>query len=265
MIHFASFFILSNNNIGFGGLFFMLAATSAIIYLSIKHENKEIKSPFAFNLYTKLSEDTLLYVYVCLSAQMIKNDLRDAREKIAYMSKYFKTHFPNEHKGFSEILCEAYREDIDYHGLVAWLKAKLPAHKDRVQIIYFLVGMGFIDGAINEKELHLLNNLAVQLGLTPKEFESMLGMHQTYEEKSQKAKQKTAVPYVSKLKLATQILGVSEHASMDEIKKAYRSLVKLHHPDRFFNESEAQQEIAQERFMHVQKAYEILEILKKTN
>lgn len=265
MIYFASFFILSNGMNGFDGFFFILMVVGVIIISVLKNENPEIKSPFAFNLYTRLSEDTLLYVYVCLSAQMIKNDLRDAREKIAYMSKYFKIHFPNEHRNFSEILGEAYREDIDYNGLVAWIKAKIPTHKDRVQIIYFLIGIGFIDGAINDKELRLLNNLAMQLGLSPKEFESMLGIHQTYEEKSYKAKQKVEAPVVSKLKLSTQILGVSEHASMDEIKKAYRMLVKKHHPDRFFNASPEQQKIAQERFMHIQKAYELLEILKKTN
>lgn len=265
MICFASFFAFINKTSIAGDVFFMLSIFAIAIYSIIHQKNQELKSPFTFSLRKKMSEDALLNVYICLSAQMIKNDLRDAREKIAYMSKYFKIHFPNEHRGFSEILGEAYREDIDYHGLVAWIKAKLPTHKDRVQIIYFLVGMGFIDGVINEKELQLLNNLAMQLGLTPKEFESMLGMHQTYEEKSYKAKQKTEVPVVSKLKLSTQILGVSEHASMDEIKKAYRSLVKKHHPDRFFKDTPEQQKIAQERFMHIQKAYEILEILKKTN
>ena len=121
---------------------------------------------------------------------MIKNDFRDSHEKIAYMSKYFKTHFPNEQKGFSEIWNEAYKEEVDYQGLVEWLKFKLRQHKDRVQIIDFLMGIAFIDGVINEKELHLMNNLVMRLGLSPKEFEGILGMHKTYEEKSVKAKQK---------------------------------------------------------------------------
>ena len=267
MIYFASFFILAKNEDGsvIGQLILLIFI--GLIWL-ITEKVKMIRhsrSPFSFNLKKELTEDNLLNIYICLSAQMIKNDLRDVREKIDYMNKYFRSHFPNKHNGFSEVLNSAYREEIDFHGLIDWLKAKLPKHKDRVQIIYFLVGMAFIDGAVNERELHLMNNLAMRLGLTPKEFESILAMHQTYEQKSWKAKQKSAVPVVSKLKLSTQILGVSEHATMDEIKKAYRSLVKKHHPDRFFNESEEQQKIAQERFMNIQKAYELLEILKKTS
>ena len=87
MIYFPSYFILSNGMNGIESFFFLLFIAGIIIFGAIKKGDQEIKSPFTFDLYTKLSEDTLLYVYVCLSAQMIKNDLRDAREKIAYMSK----------------------------------------------------------------------------------------------------------------------------------------------------------------------------------
>lgn len=246
-----------------GGLLFFTSFLIGIPYYIYKKYQANLRDPFSFNLKKQLSEDSLLNVYICLSSQMIKNDLRDVREKIDYMNKYFRSHFPNEHKGFTEILNAAYHEELDYYSLIIWLKVKLPAHKDRVQIIYFLVGMAFIDGAVNRKELNFTNNLAMRLGLTPKEFESIIGMHQSYEEKSQKAKQVTA-PKVSKLELCSQILGVSQQASMDEIKKAYRKLVKLHHPDRFYNSSPEQQKIAEERFLSIQKAYEIMEILKKT-
>lgn len=264
MIFVTSFFILARNSSnGLNGLFTLFLIITGVV-LSVRHQyKKELRSPFSFNLKKQLTEDNLLNIYICLSAQMIKNDLRDAREKIDYMNKYFRSHFPNEHKGFTEILSEAYHEEIDYSALITWLKSKLRTHKDRVQIIYFLVGMAFIDGAINRKELNFMNNLAMRLGLTPKEFESIIGMHQSYEEKSHKAKQ-AATPKVSKLELCSQILGVSQQASMDEIKKAYRKLVKLHHPDRFYNSSPEQQKIAEERFLSIQKAYEIMEILKKT-
>lgn len=244
-------------------IFFFLPFMIGIAHYVYKKNIASLHDPFSFSLKKQLSEDSLLNIYICLSAQMIKNDLRDAREKIDYMNKYFRSHFPNEHKGFTEILNAAYHEEIDYSALITWLKAKLRTHKDRVQIIYFLVGMAFIDDAINERELNFMNNLAMRLGLTPKEFESIIGMHQSYEEKSQKAKQATT-PKVSKLELCSQILGVSKQASMDEIKKAYRKLVKLHHPDRFYNSSPEQQKIAEERFLYIQKAYEIMEILKKT-
>ncbi|MCX6744102.1 MAG: DnaJ domain-containing protein [Candidatus Parcubacteria bacterium] len=49
-----------------------------------------------------------------------------------------------------------------------------------------------------------------------------------------------------------EILGVSKSASLPEIKKAYRDLVRQFHPDRNPDPS------AREKFIAVQKAYEIL-------
>jgi molecular chaperone DnaJ len=53
------------------------------------------------------------------------------------------------------------------------------------------------------------------------------------------------------------ILGVSPTASLDEIKKAYRSLAMLHHPDRNAHPG------AENRFNAIKMAYELLSDPKK--
>ena len=50
-----------------------------------------------------------------------------------------------------------------------------------------------------------------------------------------------------------KILGVSEHASRDDIKKAYRELAKKHHPDRNPNDK-----VNENRFKEISEAYSIL-------
>jgi len=115
-----------------------------------------------------------------------------------------------------------------------------------------------VDGDIRNRELEMLQNTAYSLHITPKEFQSILAMYRTnYEDSFEKpvsSKEKSK-------KLALDILGVSETASKDEIKKAYRKLVKLHHPDKHFNKSDNQRKIARERFIQIQKAYDLLEEL----
>ena len=50
------------------------------------------------------------------------------------------------------------------------------------------------------------------------------------------------------------ILGVSRDASMDEIKKAYRTLSRKYHPDANINNPNKDQ--AEEKFKQVQQAYD---------
>lgn len=51
-----------------------------------------------------------------------------------------------------------------------------------------------------------------------------------------------------------QVLGVSPNASNDEIKKAYRDLLKKYHPDGYINNPLAG--LAEEKFKEVQEAYD---------
>ena len=55
-----------------------------------------------------------------------------------------------------------------------------------------------------------------------------------------------------------KVLGVSEDAGPDAIKKAYRKLAREHHPDR--NQGKAD---AEERFKNIQEAYEVLSDAEK--
>ncbi|QEK38639.1 molecular chaperone DnaJ [Candidatus Cytomitobacter primus] len=51
------------------------------------------------------------------------------------------------------------------------------------------------------------------------------------------------------------VLGVSKTATQEEITKAYRSLVKKHHPDRF---EDAKKKEAEDRFKEISEAYTVL-------
>ena len=52
------------------------------------------------------------------------------------------------------------------------------------------------------------------------------------------------------------VLGIPKGASKDDIKKAYRNLVKKHHPDKVRNLGQVAEEAAKEKFQRIQKAYE---------
>lgn len=53
-----------------------------------------------------------------------------------------------------------------------------------------------------------------------------------------------------------KVLGVSENASQEEIRKAYLALVKKYHPDKYTDEG--MKELANEKLKEINQAYEIL-------
>ncbi|KXS38467.1 MAG: heat shock protein DnaJ-like protein [Halomonadaceae bacterium T82-2] len=57
---------------------------------------------------------------------------------------------------------------------------------------------------------------------------------------------------------ALRVLGLDHHASRRDIKRAYRRLAQLHHPDRFCAQGESRMALASRQFQRIQKAYEHL-------
>ena len=55
-----------------------------------------------------------------------------------------------------------------------------------------------------------------------------------------------------------EVLGVSRNASEKEIKSAYRKQAQRYHPDRVSHLGEELQQLAKQKFLEIQKAYEIL-------
>lgn len=65
--------------------------------------------------------------------------------------------------------------------------------------------------------------------------------------------------YLTKIRNALELFGVSEISEFDKIKKEYRRLAKKYHPDLHRNKPELIQKIYQKKFLRVKSSYEILE------
>ena len=59
-----------------------------------------------------------------------------------------------------------------------------------------------------------------------------------------------------------QVLGVSENADEETVKKAYKELVKKYHPDKYVNNPLS--DLAAEKMKEINKAYDMI-INKKTS
>jgi len=114
-------------------------------------------------------------------------------------------------------------------------------HASRLQLLHFLFGIAKADGTISDSEVQAIKTIASYLYISTADFESIKAMFYP----------NTLNAYV--------VLGISKSASVTEIKKAYRTLAKKHHPDKLQHLGEAQIKGAKEKFLQIQKAYESIQ------
>lgn len=84
--------------------------------------------------------------------------------------------------------------------------------------------------------------------------------HRQQERQRQQDRQRhhTASPPPDRTLRALTVLGLTRGASRSDIRLAYRRMAQLHHPDRFFSQSEQQIALASQRFQRIKKAYDYL-------
>ena len=113
-------------------------------------------------------------------------------------------------------------------------------HAARLQLLHFLFGIAKSDGLVGELEIECIRKIAVYLYISNRDFESIKAMFYS--------KKNTANSY--------KILEITKAATNDEVKKAYRKMVKKHHPDKVRHLGEEYQKGAEDKFRQIQKAYE---------
>ena len=64
---------------------------------------------------------------------------------------------------------------------------------------------------------------------------------------------------------ARTILGVDVNTSQEEIKQAYRILIKSYHPDKNPHLTNAEKRIFSQKYLQVQEAYETLRVIEQSN
>ena len=111
-------------------------------------------------------------------------------------------------------------------------------HASRLQLLHFLFGIAKADGFVSQKEVDRIKTMAGYLYINNRDFESIKAMF--YDASGNVYK----------------ILEINKNATNNEVKKAYRRLVKKHHPDKLRHQGPELVKGAEEKFRQIQKAYE---------
>jgi len=114
------------------------------------------------------------------------------------------------------------------------------SYEQRLQLLSFLSKIAQSDGNVCKEEIEALKEVALAMGLSVQEVESMLNLGgNTLEE-------------------AYKVLEIEPTATDDEVKKAYRKMALKHHPDRVATLGEDVKKAAEEKFQQINNAKEMI-------
>src|SRR5574343_67957 len=230
-----------------GGLIFYTYKT--------RHAKSWRKVIFPFSL--KPTDDNFLEAFLALGAKLILINYAESKGKTTYLNNYFNRYFKFSNYNFGDSLLFSLKYPIQTKSVTDWLKLHYKDESSRSQVVYFLTGLTLVTGSINKRELAFLMEINSQLELPPENLKQIIAIYASYSQSNDSTSKETKKAK-TRNELDFSILGVEQNATQQEIKKAYRTLVKIHHPDNFAQHSEYQQKLASDKFIEIQNAYERL-------
>lgn len=176
---------------------------------------------------------------ISLCAIVIKADGSVNQTELNYVRQYFVSTYGKEraNKIFRTFNTVIKDREISAQRIGSYLKQRL-RYEVRLQLLHFLFGIAQADGAVSKAEVEKIKEIAGCLQVQFRDFESIMAM------------------FVKSADNAYKILEIERTASDEEIKKAYRNMVKKYHPDKVITDDEAIKKGAEEKFKEVQRAYE---------
>jgi len=238
-------------------LLLVMVGLFVVSYILFKDrfKNKEWKKGI-FPSKLPFTTSNLIKAYICLSANMIRRDVRDTSLKVRFVVSFVNKEFTKPSFDVNWVMKFALKFPIQVDTVCDWINDKIETSEEKMKLISLMLEVAMKDGALVANELWLLRELMRLLKLEQKELDALLSRYVKHELSAEPIN-------LTKLDICFSVIGIDENASIREIKKAYRRLVMIHHPDKFDAKNEEQQFSAQKRFLIIQEAYEYLMSVKK--
>lgn len=175
-----------------------------------------------------------------LASIVIKSDGKvDERElnyvRSQFLNMYGKERANNAFKLFKGMV----KKKISAYQVCVQIREHM-SHASRLQLVHFLFGIAKADGFVTDVEIDEIKKIAGYLYINQYDFESIKAMFYDASDNAYK------------------ILEIDKSATNDEIKAAYRKMVKKYHPDKLRDLGEEHLKGANEKFQSIQNAYEKL-------
>ncbi|MBL32230.1 MAG: molecular chaperone DjlA [Flavobacteriales bacterium] len=178
-----------------------------------------------------------------LSAMVVKVDGKIKKEELDCVRAFFIQSFGKlKSDQYFHVFNEVKHKKFPSVRSVCLEVNKHVTHKTRLQIIHFLFSIANSDRHIDAKEIDIIKKISKYFWISEYDFSSIEAMFSNKKN----------------INNAYDILGVPKSSSDDEIKKAYRKMIKKYHPDKLKDVSDDIIQMAKQKFQSVKDAYEYI-------
>lgn len=173
-----------------------------------------------------------------LIATVMKADGVVRKTELEYVKTYLKKAFgPDAAQELTLILRDLLNKNIPTEDVCFQIKANLD-YSSRLELLHLMYGISMADNHLDPTELRVINHIANCLGIDAKDNASI------------------KATFYNDLSSAFDILEISENATDEEVKKAYKKMAMKYHPDKVSYLGEEVQQSANQKFKKVNEAYE---------
>jgi hypothetical protein len=245
-------------------VFITIAIYKPDVFESLSHQKAADESYHWLSWYNFYNEKNLFTVYACLGIQMMRQDRGDLRSQQTLFINLLHRRFG---KWGKKEITKKYLDYLRaihkpvYSSFFKWMNSK-SNDEEKIQLLDILADLAYHNDVVTTGEFKTLYKYAASLKISQETIRSLIASRQSRLAQEQHRKSanisRPRYDHSLKIKQKLHILGLTKAIHLDDIKKAHRKMAMTFHPDRYAKASKGEQDMAHERFIEIQKAYEFL-------
>jgi len=203
---------------------------------SLLEKGEEHKAGVPYTL--REERNSFLVSLLVLSSAVMKADRKVMRSELDYVRRFISENFGVDAASEAMLyLRDLLKKEVDVISVGGQIRSHMN-YDARIQLLHYLTGIALADGSVCSSEEEVLRKIAIALGIASKDYGSIFAM------------------FGNGVDAAYKVLEIEKSATDDQVKRAYRKMAAMHHPDKVSNLGADVQKAAEERFKSISEAYE---------
>lgn len=188
--------------------------------------------------------------FLLLIAAVMKADGKVVKSELNHVKKFLLLNFgERQATDLLHVLRDLMGRDYSVYDVCRQIKENTN-YATRMHLFDFLYSVAAADNCCSPEEEAVLKTIASQLRISSYDYVSIHERHTAGRSSSSSSEKYVKNPY--------SVLGITETATNEEVKKAYRRLAMKFHPDKVEGLGDEVKKNAEQQFREINEAYETI-------